>query len=368
MLIVTSSVPRSAVPAALCAAFAVATPAQDMIGVTYSGTIYAIDSQSGATTLVGAGLFGQNGLARDDQGQLWTVSRNLLGTPHYWLVRIDPATFAVQAVAPCQDLRALADAGNGELYAIEFLPGNGMLVRLDTATGARTPIGITGQRIEGLAVRQGTLYGFSATAGLGTLDPMTGVFTDLGPAPGSSEVLWLATRPDGQLVGGGYSFYTFDVATGVGTPYAAGSVVFTGVEPTGMAISYGQGCAGVVLTAGGALLPGTVLTTRSTGHPSTGAVVGTGGALILGASRTVYQGVALPLLLDPLLGTSGCSLYASVDVTAIDFTTGGPAPSLWFATPIPPGVANQTFYLQHMSFDFTGATRWSNGIQVHIGL
>lgn len=367
MRFVSSSFFVSVVPAALCA-FAVTAPAQDMIGVTYSGTIYAVDSQSGATTLVGAGLFGQNGLARDGQGQLWTVGRNLLGTPHYWLVRIDPATFAVQAVAPCQDLRALADAGNGELYAIEFLPGNSMLVRLETATGTRTPIGVTGQPIEGLAVRQGTLYGFSVTAGLGTLDPTTGVFTDLGPAPGSSEVLWLATRPDGQLVGGGFSFYTFDVATGAGSSYATGSILFSGVEPTGTVLPFGEGCAGVVLTAGGALLPGTVLTTRSTGHPSTGAVVGTAGAVILGASRTVWQGGALPLLLDPLLGTTGCSLYVSVDVTQIDFTTGGPAPSLFFATPIPPGVANQTFYLQHMSFDFFSATRWSNGVQVHIGL
>ena len=342
--------------------------AQDLIAVNYSGAIFGIDSASGAATVLAAGLFGQNDLTRDAAGRLWTVSRNLLGTPHYFLTRIDPTTFQSQAVAPCQDLRALADAGGGELFAIEFAGGNGRLVRLDTVSGARTVVGSTGQTIEAMAMHQGVLYAWSTSDGLGTLDPATAAFTDLGPAQGSNEVLWLATQPDGQLAGGAFDVYTFDVATGLGTLRAQGSVLLTGAVASGYVLAYGQGCAGVTLTASGSLRPGSVLTTHSTGYPSTGAVVGEAGALIVGSSRTEYQGMPLPILLDPLFGTNGCSLYASIDSAMLDFTTGGAAPSLFFPILIPAAIVDQTFYMQHAGLSFTGAMQWSNGIQVHIGL
>src|SRR5690606_18729816 len=125
-----------------------------------------------------------------------------------------------------------------------------------------------------------------------------------------------------------------------------------GVQPSGMTQSFGSGCAGIELSANGPLKAGSLLTTHSTGYPPTGAVVGMAGALIIGTSNQTHNNVPLPLNLDPLLGTTGCSLYVSVDATALNFTTGGAAPSLFFPVVLPPAVAHQTFYLQHAGFDF----------------
>ncbi|MEZ6036485.1 MAG: hypothetical protein R3F29_03320 [Planctomycetota bacterium] len=345
---------------------AAAVPAQDMIGLTLSGNLYAVDSFSGSAELLGAGLFGHQSLARDDAGDLWTVSRTLLGSAQYFLTRISPDTLAVEVTAPAVDTRALAYEGNGKLLAIEFVPGNNFLTRIDIATGVRTFVGATGHDIQGLTMHQGTLYAWSSSVGLGTIDPATGAFTDVGPGGGSDEVQWLAMRSDGALIGGGLEFFTIDVLTGFRTAYASGDVYLQGCEATGMVRQLGSGCYGVELTGRGSLRPGSVLTTRSTGYPSTGAVVGIGGALLVGTSKTDYQGVPLPASLDALLGTEGCTLYTSIEGSRLDFTTGGAAPSLFCPVAIPPGFHDATFFVQHAGFDFTGAFYWSNAIEVHV--
>ncbi|MCB9878179.1 MAG: hypothetical protein H6835_11325 [Planctomycetes bacterium] len=352
--------------AAALALTVAAAPAQDMIGLTLSGSLYAVDSFTGQSELLGAGLFGHQSLARDDAGDLWTVSRTLLGIPQYFLTRISPDSLAIEVVAPAVDTRALAYEGNGKLLAIEFVPGSNFLTRIDLATGVRTFVGSTGQDIQGLTMHQGTLYAWSIGAGLGTIDPLTGAFTDVGPGGGSDEVQWLAERSDGALIGGGYDFFTIDVQTGFRTLYASGDVYLQGCEPTGMVRTVGTGCYGVALNGSGSLRPGSVLTTRSTGYPSTGALVGIGGALLVGTSKTDHQGAPLPIDLDPLLGTEGCALYISVDNTRLDFTTGGAAPSLFFPVAIPAGYHDATFFVQHAGFDFTGAFYWSNAIEVHV--
>ena len=343
--------------------------AQDMIGVSWSGAIFAVDSATGESSLAAPGLFGQHCLTRDDQGNLWTISRTFLGTPIYHLTRLNPSSLNLQAIATCNDVRSMANAGNGELYAIEHQASGDLLVRLNTTTGARTLIGYTGETINGMVMHQGLLYAYSATEGLGTLNTTTGAFTDAGPFGPNTTVKWLAERPDGQLIGGGYGFYTIDVQTGATTNYSQGNpnANLAGVQPSGMALPFGSGCYGVELTANGSLKSGSILTTHSTGYPPTGAVVGMAGALIVGTSNTIFQTVSLPLNLDPFLGTSGCSLYVSPDVSELNFTTGGIAPSLFFPIPLPPATAYQTFYLQHAAFDFSNNTYWSNAIKLHIG-
>jgi hypothetical protein len=339
--------------------------AQDMIGVSWSGAIYTVDSTTGASSLAGPGLFGQNCLGRDASGNLWTVSRTFFGTPVYYLTQLDQSSLELQIIATCRDVRALADAGNGELFAIEYQANNYQLARINTTTGARTFIGGTGETIKGMAMQQGILYAYSASSGLGTLDPATGAFMDIGPFGADTGVQWLAERSDGQLIGGGYGFYTIDVATGATQSYSPGNpnANLAGVQSSGMAQPFGSGCAGIELRASGSLRAGSLLSTHSTGYPSTGAVVGMAGALIVGTSNTSFQNVALPLDLDPLLGTNGCALY----VSELDFTTGGAAPSLFFPILLPPATAHQTFFLQHAAFDFTGATFWSNAVRLHIG-
>ncbi|MGK0155749.1 MAG: hypothetical protein ACI9SE_002715 [Neolewinella sp.] len=354
----------------LLAATATASPqAQDMIGVTWTGAIFRVDSSTGESSLASAGLFGQNCLARDSQGELWTISRAVLGTPTYYLTHLDPSSLDSQIIATCNDVRSLANAGNGELFAIERQANGDALARINTTTGARTLLGNTEETIVGMTMHQGLLYAYSAASGLGTLDPATGAFTDAGAFGANSSVQWLAERPDGQLIGGGYGFYTIDVQTGATTNYSQGnpSAFLAGVQPSGMALPFGTGCYGVELGVQGTLKAGSLLTTFSTGYPGTGAVVGMAGALIVGASNQSYQNTLLPANLDPLLGTTGCSLYVSPDVSELNFTTGGATPSLFFAVPLPPTIALQTFYLQHAAFDFTGATYWSNAIELHVG-
>ncbi|HEX5050286.1 MAG TPA: hypothetical protein VFZ65_00810 [Planctomycetota bacterium] len=355
--------------AVFCLVTAAAAPvsAQDMIGLTFSGEIYAVDSMTGASTLLGAGLYGHTCMARDDAGVLWTVSRTFLGPQQFFLTRLDPSTLNLQIVANCHAMLALADAGNGAVYGVESAPGANQLVRLDTSTGARTVIGSTGENITGMTSFQGLLYAWGHNSGLGTINTDTGVFTDVGVGSGATDVQWLAVRPDGALIGGADSFYTFDPTTGVPTLYAQGNPYLHGAEATGMLIPYGSGCQGVQLAGSGTLLPGSLLITRSTGYPPGGSVVGIGGALIFGTSRTSFAGVPLPYDLDPMFGTNGCSLWASIDSAALGYTTGGTAPSLFFPIQIPATIANQTFYLQHAAFHITGATYWSNGLQLHVG-
>jgi hypothetical protein len=340
-----------------------------MIGVTWSGAVYTVDSTTGTSTLAAPGLFGQNCLARDAAGDLWTVSRTFLGTPIYYLTQLDASSLELQAVTVCPDVRALADAGNDELYAMEFQVNGYQLSRIHKSTGARTVIGNTGEAIHGMAMHQGVLYAYGANSGLGTIDPMTGEFTDAGPFGGNSNIQWLAVRPDGQLIGGGYGFYTIDTQSGATVNYSPGNPTanLAGVQASGMALPFGSGCEGIELRANGQLTAGSLLTTHSVGYPSTGAVVGMAGVMIIGSSNTSHNNIPLPIDLDPLLGTTGCSLYVSVDVTAINFTTGSTAPSLFFPFTLPAGLANRTIYLQHAGFDFTGASYWSNALRVRIG-
>ena len=82
------------------------TRGQDMLGVTQSGAIYTVDSFAGASSVVAPGMYGQTCLTRDGTGTCWTISRQLLGSPTYYLTRIDPSSFATQIIAPCNDVRA----------------------------------------------------------------------------------------------------------------------------------------------------------------------------------------------------------------------------------------------------------------------
>jgi hypothetical protein len=132
-------------------------------------------------------------------------------------------------------------------------------------------------------------------------------------------------------------------------------------------VPIGSGCEGVQLRATGTLQPGSYLSTVSTGYPQTGATVGIAGAILLGTSSTSYQNVPLPLDLDPLLGTTGCSLYVSIDASQLGFTTGAAAPSFFMPILLPPAIAGQTFFVQHAAIDLNGDTYWSNGMQLQIG-
>ncbi|HEB52534.1 MAG TPA: hypothetical protein ENI87_04675, partial [bacterium] len=195
--------------------------AQDMIAVGWSGSVYALDSYTGATNLLGYGAFGQNAVAHDDTGGLWSTSRGASGSV-YSLTSLDPATGAAStAAANFSDVRAMESAGGTTLWAIvDGTPDE--LVTIDVLTSQVTVIGSTGYTgVQAIAALDGVLYGWDVNFGLLTIDPATGNATDVDPAVGGSgDVQWLARRSDGKLVGGHNGLYEIDPSTGGTTQIA----------------------------------------------------------------------------------------------------------------------------------------------------
>ena len=348
----------------LCAAL----PAQDMLAVEYSGQIRLLDSTTGQTRVAGVGMYGQNGMARDSAGRLWSTARD---AATYYLTEIDPASMTATPAFVTGDLRALAAGPGTTIYAVEQTPIVDQLVRIDSATGRIETIGNLGaSRVQAMTMHRGTLYVWDLSDGLLSVDPATGSTRSIDSGPGNIQ--WLATRSDGRLVGGGLDLRVIDTVTGATQIIASSIPYMRGAEPSGYAVPFGQGCEGgsgpVTLSVRGSLKPGSILATQSVGHSVAPSQIGSLGVLILGASRTQFQSFALPLSLDSMLGTSGCSLYASIDVTLVGSTLSTSPAHLGFTVPIPATLRNSTVYLQHAAFDLVqGGMSWSNGVEVRIG-
>src|SRR5688572_24134685 len=88
---------------------ALSLAAQDMVAVSWSGRVHALDSTTGALTEICGGPMGANALARDELGRLWSTAR----VPSYFLTRIDAVTGTVAFSHSSIDLRCLAEAGPG---------------------------------------------------------------------------------------------------------------------------------------------------------------------------------------------------------------------------------------------------------------
>jgi WD40 repeat protein len=359
---------------------AAAAGAQDLLGVTWSGQVSLIDSNTGAATPIGTGLFGQNALTRDANGVFWSTHR--LGasstTWTYHLTTVDPSTGAATIAFPGIDIRGLASAGGNLLYAIEQTSTGttsvDLLSLVDTTTGAVTrvgPIGFSG--LQGLALHLGTLYAWDITQGLIVVDTTTGAGLDPFPGVGGPSGLQsLCSHPDGRLlVGGGStnSLYVVDTTTGATTLVGTmtGTSDIRGIEPIGgWWTRIGQGCNGsfgqVDLTVSGTLTGTGSVTTTSTNHAP-----GSLGVLVLGLSTTSSGGIPLPFLLDPILGTNGCNLFVSVDATQIGFTSAVAPATLQFTLAMTPAAAGVSFHAQHACFEAVpGGLSVSNGVSIHI--
>lgn len=352
-------------------------PAQDLIGVGWSGQVVLVDSLTAAVTPLGTGMPGQNALGRDANGNYWCTTRTT-GTPYvYGLTVLDPSTGAATVIHNnFVDLRGLCAAGGSDLFAIQQASSD-MLVRIDTGTGTSTTIGSTGfAGLQGLAEHQGVLYGWDINLGLVIIDPNTGAGVDPFPGLGGpSGLQYLCSHPDGRLlVGGGSttnSLYTVDVTTGSTTliGVTTGASDLRGLEPLGgFATSFGTGCNGaggpVTLTVTGNLRANGNAVAVSNNHGSNAL-----GAMVIGISTLSHQGLPLPASLDPILGTSGCTLYTSIDATVIGFSSASAPATLTFAFGLSPAAAGAIFHMQHACFEpVTGGLSWSNGVTLHIGM
>ena len=360
---------KSIAAAVLC--LTLASPAQDMLAVGYARYVYSLDSTSGQANLTGIGMLGQGGLARDGAGTLWSTGYTAAASGlTYYLTRIEASNGLVQPMFVTVPFRSLAsDTGTSLFGLVDATPAD-ILRRIDTTTGQSVVVGSLGlANATAIVARNGQLYGWDSSIGLVTIDAPTGHATDVNPAVAGPTIAWLAVREDGALIGGGgTSVYAIDPTTGATTftSYTSGSNL-TGAVASGLASGIGVGCNGglgqVNLTVSGALRAGTVLTSQSAGHG-----LGTfGSTLVLGFSRTSHGGFALPLDLDPLLGTQDCTLQTSVDSLSTGRTTLGLAQ---FFVPLPAGFGGATFYLQHAVFEpaVPGGMSWSGAVRVHIGM
>lgn len=346
--------------------------AQDMVGVDFFGDLYAIDSFTGAAATIGFGVVGQNCLARDGNGTLWSSGRISNGlTTNHFISRIDPVQGSAHLMFPAHDIRGLATGSGSTLYASVHEGGPSALYRYDTASGVATRIGPSrANEIQGLTAHQGLLYAWDLSLGLGIVDTATGVFTDVNPAVGGRNIQWLAERGDGQLIGGGLELFTIDTATGVATAYASTTPV-RGAERSSFAAGFGTGCDGgtgiVTLRASGMLVPGTAVTTTSIGHTDFGPIFSQVGIAVLGFSRSSTQGLPLPALLDPILGTVGCSLHVSVDGFDVVPTIASGVVAMQHTVLLPPILHDYTFFVQHLALDrVPGGLSASNGLMLHV--
>lgn len=347
--------------------------AQDMIGVAFSGSIYAFDSHTGAGNNIGSGLFGQNALGYDGQGRLWSTTRTATQPFVYGLSIVDPFAVNATQVFPGVDLRGMAGSGGNFLWATQDNASTDSLVAIDVTTGAVTPIGPTGRSsIQALALHNGVLYAWDLGAGLMTVDMATGLATDVNPAVGTTgtEVQWLCSHSDGRLLAGRNDLFSLDPLTGVATLVAniGAGVDLRGAEQWGGGSiqRFGQGCNGpfgpIALTVTGIPSPNNTLT-FSSGQHATGVL----GILILGTSNSTYGGLPLPFSVDPIVGTIGCSLLVSADATVLGFTSAATG-ALTFNLALPPNAANRVFHVQHAAFDpVPGSMSWSNGATVRVG-
>jgi hypothetical protein len=283
---------------------------------------------------------------------------------------IDEVTGAANRSVPIgRDLRALATTGtSGTLMAIAQASPHDELVRVATGNGTVTVVGATGfAGLQGLTLAGGVFYGWDVTAGLVRIDHLSGLATDVDQNVGTegAAIQFLTTLSDGRVVGGQDSLYLIDLATG--RPQLLGSGVYNDLrgaeERFGVFYPVGQGCAGTTLTLGGEPRPGFSIDSTSGGHRRLAA-----GFVLLGFSDNRFAGLPLPLPLDALLGTRGCFLYNSADVT---FGASASALGEIRATvPIPPFTNGLIFHLQHVALDAAapGGLEFSNGSTVRIRL
>ncbi len=352
--------------------FGVSLAAQDLIGVNFAGQAFAIDSTTGQGVLLGlTGRVGHNAMSRAGTTLFATEQSTTASGVQFHLDTLNEVTgIASRVSTTTRELRGLAKNRQGELSGITNEAGGDQFVHVQSSTGAITVVGNTGfTQIQALAINPTFLgdvvFAWDLAAGLLRINPQTGVATDVDPAFGTGGVnVQFLTFSRGRLLGGRDALYTIDAGTGV--PTLIGGSGFADVrgleERFGVAVDYGTACGGVTLTATGSFFANSTLTSTSRGHARQAA-----GALMLGQSNTSFLGIPLPFNLDPLLGTSNCSLLTSADL----MVTGSASllGAMSFSMPIPLFTQGGLFHLQHLALDpAPGGLVFTNGVTVRVHL
>lgn len=363
-------------PTAALAFAASLLPAQELIAVNFQGQAFGVDFATGGSRSIGAtGVTGCNAMALHD-GVLYSTAVGTSGRRH--LVTIDPitarATIRFQNIGV--DLRALAgNRGSNELFGIvDGSPDR--LVRIDVGTGQITNVGSTGMSgLQGLDENDASpfLLGWDLNLGLVRIDKTTGVGTDVNPGLGAqnADIQFLLTvtgNNEQPLVGGKTSLYVVNRVNGVVTQVGATTNLpdLRGAElHRGTVSELGVGCltargSAATIGAKSSFLAGIPINMLSTSHAANAP-----GILMIGASSTSFQGIALPFNLDPILGTAGCHVFVSPDVTlpAVASTAG------LLSVPVTIPLRGATVHFQDAALESVpGGASFSHGLTVRTPL
>lgn len=133
----------------------------------------------------------------------------------------------------------------------------------------------------------------------------------------------------------------------------------------GSAVPYGAGCSGaaglVELRAVGPFTIGTAIDFVSDNHAPNSL-----GIAVFGFSDAVWNGLALPLSVDPVLGTVGCTLYTDPAVSLPHATSATAPATMTTSFAISTGaLTGFSCYLQHVCLEpVPGGLSFSNGLRV----
>lgn len=300
-----------------------AASAQELLGVDGQGNVVAIHMPNAAARLVHASTMGPcqafsrkvNSLFSPNGTSFFAAADDGL-TPR--LFAVDPITGAATLAIANLGMRivALADQpSTPRMWGIADGPTD-LLVRIDVVQGSVTVVGSTGLTdVQGIELLHGQLYGWDATLGLVRIDSTTGAGSDVNPLLGAQgqDVRFLTIGAVDQIVGGSNELFAIDLATGALQPL--GIVGMADVRGAGLRYGittfFGTACRTATSTTSLLFLQGPLVVDTTAHFLSQAHPPGSPAALALALPSATHEGTPLPILLDPLLGTNGCSLLVS---------------------------------------------------------
>lgn len=358
---------------------AAAAPGQDLLGIDFQGRLFVINTDNSSRTAVSANALGlgeHQAMGRVG-GTLYVATRTGASPNHqYHIDAIDMGVLTTNRVMTNIGHDVIGLAGNPAgsphqttLHGIAQATPSDRLVRVNPLLGTVVPIGLLGfANVTALAWHDQVLYAWDTTFGLLTVDPQTGLATDVHPLiPGGTHVDFLAGMSDGRMLAGRDTLFRVDVSNGNLTALGGGawSDLRGAEEIWGLARRFGVTCPttfGTQTLSSAVFLHAGITVPISSGNHQAGSP----GILVFGGSRTASGTTPLPLDLDPLLGTVGCSLFVSPDVTV--FGTVLPNQAFTQNLVIPAGFAGSSFFVQQAVLEpVPGGISFTNGLELRIG-
>ncbi len=217
------------VPAVLLILFGAHPASADMIGISFAGEVFEINSSTGSGVSIGPSGFGGTNSLAEHAGVFYSAP---LGVPPRPLISINPVSGAGTPLvnfSAVLEVRGMAVAPNGTMFVINNGGSTTIVDELwsvNIGTGASTFVGTMGlPNFQGLSFEPGgTLFAWSIFQGLHTVNVATGLATDVntGFNNGGFDIKAIDFAGDGTLFGARDELYTIDSTTGIPTLIGSG--------------------------------------------------------------------------------------------------------------------------------------------------